>query len=74
MRTNISMITYFQVHSTVRQRWLDGDEFIVSSMKEVADIAAEGKTAILEKNFSKLAELMNHNFDLRRYETSIAAD
>ncbi|KAJ4729317.1 Glucuronokinase 1 [Melia azedarach] len=55
-----------KVHSTVRQRWLDGDEFIQSSMKEVADIAVEGRTAILEKNYSKLAELMNHNFDLRR--------
>ncbi|XP_044465886.1 glucuronokinase 1-like [Mangifera indica] len=55
-----------KVHSTVRQRWLDGDEFIISSMKEVASIAQEGQTVILEKNYSKLAELMNHNFDLRR--------
>ncbi|KAH9791009.1 glucuronokinase 1 [Citrus sinensis] len=55
-----------KVHSTVRQRWLDGDEFIISSMKEVAQMAAEGQAAILEKNYSKLAELMNHNFDLRR--------
>ncbi|KAL5793268.1 hypothetical protein ACOSP7_001862 [Xanthoceras sorbifolium] len=55
-----------KVHSTVRQRWLNGDGFIISSMKEVANIAAEGQTAILEKNYSKLAELMNRNFDLRR--------
>ncbi|TXG54737.1 hypothetical protein EZV62_019993 [Acer yangbiense] len=55
-----------KVHSTVRQRWLDGDEFIVSSMKEVANIAAEGQAVILERNYSKLVELMNRNFDLRR--------
>jgi glucuronokinase len=55
-----------KVHSKVRQRWLDGDEFIVSSMLEVANIAEEGKTALEEKDYSKLAALMNRNFDLRR--------
>lgn len=55
-----------QVHSKVRQRWLDGDEFIVSSMLEVANIAEEGKSALEEKDYSKLAALMNRNFDLRR--------
>ncbi|KAJ0052132.1 hypothetical protein Pint_02832 [Pistacia integerrima] len=55
-----------KVHSTVRQRWLDGDEFIISSIKKVASIAEEGYTVILQKNYPKLAELMNRNFDLRR--------
>lgn len=55
-----------QVHSTVRQRWLNGDEFIISSMKEVADLALEGRTALLEKDYKNLANLMNWNFDLRR--------
>ncbi|XP_027922389.1 glucuronokinase 1-like [Vigna unguiculata] len=55
-----------KVHSKVRQRWLDGDEFIVSSMEEVANIAKEGKTALEEKDYSKFATLMNRNFDLRR--------
>lgn len=55
-----------KVHSSVRQKWLNGDEFIISSMKEVATVAEEGRTAILEKNYKKLAELMNRNFNLRR--------
>lgn len=55
-----------KVHSTVRKRWVDGDEFIISSMKEVANLALEGRTALLEKDHSKFAELMNRNFDLRR--------
>ncbi|OVA18231.1 GHMP kinase N-terminal domain [Macleaya cordata] len=55
-----------KVHSTVRKRWLDGDEFIISSMNEVADIALEGRTALFEKDYTKLVELMNRNFDLRR--------
>ncbi|KAJ8750109.1 hypothetical protein K2173_014024 [Erythroxylum novogranatense] len=55
-----------KVHSTVRQRWLDGDKFIIKSMSEVADLALQGRTAILEKNHPKLVDLMNRNFDLRR--------
>ncbi|KAL9289974.1 putative glucuronokinase [Arabidopsis thaliana] len=55
-----------KVHSMVRQRWLDGDEFIISSMKEVGSLAEEGRTALLNKDHSKLVELMNLNFDIRR--------
>lgn len=56
-----------KVHSTVRQRWLDGDKLIISSMEEVANLALEGRTALLEKDYAKLANLMNRNFDLRRH-------
>ncbi|CAH1422227.1 unnamed protein product [Lactuca virosa] len=55
-----------KVHSTVRQRWLDRDKFLISSMEEVANLALEGKPALLEKDYSKLATLMNQNFNLRR--------
>ncbi|XP_059642533.1 glucuronokinase 1 [Cornus florida] len=55
-----------KVHSTVRQRWLNGDKLIVTSMEEVANIALQGQTALLEKDYAKLASLMNRNFDLRR--------
>ncbi|XP_047330949.1 glucuronokinase 1-like [Impatiens glandulifera] len=55
-----------KVHSSVRQRWLNGDNFIISSMEEVSTIALDGQKALLEKNYAKLASLMNRNFDLRR--------
>lgn len=55
-----------QVHSTVRHRWLNGDEFIKASMEEVANIALEGQAALTQKDHTKLASLMNRNFDLRR--------
>lgn len=55
-----------KVHSTVRERWLNGDEFIISTIKEVADLALQGRTALLEKDYTKFAALMNRNFDLRR--------
>ncbi|XP_021856152.1 glucuronokinase 1 isoform X2 [Spinacia oleracea] len=54
-----------KVHSTVRKRWLDGDDFIRSTMKEVANLAVEGRQVLLQKDYAKLASLMNHNFDLR---------
>ncbi|CAL4884577.1 unnamed protein product [Urochloa decumbens] len=55
-----------KVHSTVRQRWLSGDEFIISGMKEVAQLALDGRRALLQKDYDELGRLMNRNFDLRR--------
>ncbi|GAB2226037.1 hypothetical protein Droror1_Dr00021823 [Drosera rotundifolia] len=55
-----------KVHSTVRQRWLDGDEFIRLSMNEVANLALEGRKALMDKDYTTLATLMNRNFDIRR--------
>ncbi|XP_066398321.1 glucuronokinase 1 isoform X2 [Miscanthus floridulus] len=55
-----------KVHSSVRQRWLDGDAFIISRMKEVAQVAFNGHKALLQKDYTELARLMNKNFDLRR--------
>nr|AAB38535.1 unknown protein 038 [Phalaenopsis sp. SM9108] len=55
-----------KVHSTVHKRWLDGDQFIISSMEEVAKLALDGHKALTERNNSELAKLMNSNFDLRR--------
>lgn len=55
-----------KVHSNVRKRWLEGDKFIRSSIEEVAKIALDGKSVLLEKKYSDLAHLMNRNFDLRR--------
>lgn len=55
-----------KVHSTVRQRWLSGDDFITSRMKEVAQLALDGHKALLQKDYTELARFMNKNFDLRR--------
>ncbi|KAF5188251.1 Glucuronokinase [Thalictrum thalictroides] len=55
-----------KVHSDVRKRWLEGDEFIISSKVEVGNLAIEGRSALSEKNYTKFAELMNCNFDIRR--------
>lgn len=55
-----------KVHSTVKQRWLQGDPQIRRGMEEVASLAEEGRVALESRQYSRLAELMNRNFDLRR--------
>lgn len=55
-----------KVHSTVRKRWLDGDELVRSCMKEVATLAVLGRDALLRQDFPTIAKLMDRNFDLRK--------
>ncbi|CAN7068554.1 unnamed protein product [Brassica rapa subsp. trilocularis] len=60
-----------KVHSTVRSKWLDGDEFIISSMAEIEKLAEDGRTALLKIDYTK--ELMNRNFDLRSSREAVVA-
>lgn len=52
-------------HNNVRERWNRGDRQVVSAMLRWAQIAAEGRDAILQRNRSRLNQLINENFDLR---------
>ena len=58
-----------QVHSTVKRRWLDGDELVRGCMAEVANLAVQGREALLKQDHHTIAKLMNRNFDLRRSVT-----
>eukprot|EP00252_Welwitschia_mirabilis_P004004 TRINITY_DN1413_c0_g2_i1.p1 TRINITY_DN1413_c0_g2~~TRINITY_DN1413_c0_g2_i1.p1 ORF type:complete len:360 (-),score=62.91 TRINITY_DN1413_c0_g2_i1:275-1354(-) len=55
-----------KIHSTVRERWLNGEEEVRKCMEEVATLPLEGRDALMRRDYDKLAELMNRNFDLRR--------
>jgi glucuronokinase len=55
-----------KVHLTVRQRWKDGDEDIMRGMKELAKLADFAVDALHQKNYTRLADLMDINFTLRR--------
>ncbi len=71
----ISVCPYYylmQVHSTVRRRWLEGDELVRSGMTEIAELAVRGHAALLKQDFNTFAELMNQNFDLRRFVSVLA--
>lgn len=52
-------------HNNIRDRFKQGDPEIVGAMKKFAQFAEDAKQAILERDRTKLASLMNQNFDLR---------
>jgi len=53
-------------HNNVRQRWLAGDPEVVEAMKIWAGYAEQGRAALLARDYGKLDELINANFDMRR--------
>lgn len=54
-----------QVHNDVRARWLKGDPSVVETMSAIADVARQGREAVLRQDAQTLNELVNRNFDLR---------
>ena len=52
-------------HNNVRERWNNGDRQVVDAMRRWADIAAEGREALLARDHFRLGLLINENFDLR---------
>lgn len=52
-------------HSNVRQRWLSGEPAVVDAMREWADIAEQGRMALLTGDWATLKRLIDRNFDLR---------
>lgn len=55
-----------KVHSSVKQRWLEGDPQVVQGMAQVAGCAEQGRTALQQGDAAAVAQLMDKNFDLRR--------
>ena len=52
-------------HSNVRERWRQGDRQVVGAMHRWADIAREGRQALLDRDYGRLNRLIDENFDLR---------
>ncbi|XP_076024005.1 glucuronokinase with putative uridyl pyrophosphorylase [Genypterus blacodes] len=55
-----------RIHSNVRQRWLSGEPLVVEAMKTFAELTDEARTALQDRDWSRLAHLMDQNFELRR--------
>jgi glucuronokinase len=53
-------------HNDIRGRFDRGDPKVVDAMRVFARLAAQARTALLERNVARLGALMNENFDLRR--------
>jgi glucuronokinase len=52
-------------HNNVRERWRQHDPEIVAAMATWAGYAEQGRAALLERNYRKLDQLIDDNFDLR---------
>ncbi|RIV27218.1 GHMP kinase [Fibrisoma montanum] len=55
-----------RVHNDVRARWQKGEEKVVQTMRNIANVAHEGREALLRHDTDSLHGLINRNFDLRR--------
>jgi glucuronokinase len=54
-----------KVHSPVRKRWEEGDPVIRKTMMEIAELAEQGRRALVAHDENALVRLMNENFQLR---------
>ena len=56
-----------KMHSTVRERWLKGEETVIEAMQEFRKIAEEGRRLLLQGKLGEdFAAIMRRNFNLRR--------
>uniref|UniRef100_A0A8C1CB42 Glucuronokinase with putative uridyl pyrophosphorylase n=2 Tax=Cyprinus carpio TaxID=7962 RepID=A0A8C1CB42_CYPCA len=55
-----------RIHSNVRQRWLNGESTVVEAMKSFAELTDQARAAFQCKDWPRLAQLMDENFELRR--------
>ncbi|MBI4790410.1 MAG: GHMP kinase [Chloroflexi bacterium] len=53
-------------HNDIRGRFDRGEERVVKAMQHFAELAAQGRAALLNRDAERLARLMNENFDTRR--------
>jgi len=61
-----SMSESGKAHSDIRSRFENGDSEVISAMEKFAAIAESGMEALKKKDFDKICQLVNANFDLRR--------
>ncbi|XP_055369831.1 glucuronokinase with putative uridyl pyrophosphorylase isoform X2 [Betta splendens] len=55
-----------RIHSNIRQRWLNEEPLVVEAMKKFAELTDQARTALQKKDWGRLAQLMDQNFELRR--------
>lgn len=54
-----------KVLNDIRTRWEKGEPFVIDTLNQIADMAEQGKKALLNENMKKLNKLIDQNFDLR---------
>ncbi|MFA6589715.1 MAG: hypothetical protein WCS66_05130, partial [Bacteroidales bacterium] len=54
------------VHNPIKEKFEAGDSLVCDTLAQIADVAEQGRTAILNRDYDTLDKLINLNFDLRR--------
>ena len=62
-----------KVLNDIRLGWERKDPFVIKTLARIAEIAAEGKKSLINKNYTLFFSLMNENFDLRSRIMKISA-
>jgi glucuronokinase len=52
-------------HNNLRERWRNGDPEVLGAMRDWAGYAEEGRACLLRRDYRRLGELIDLNFDLR---------
>lgn len=52
-------------HSNIRERWRNGDAEVVDAMRTWGSYAQQGRDALLARDYARLDQLIDANFDLR---------
>ena len=63
-KTDLSKVSG-TVLNDIRSKYDKGDQQVIRTLGEMAALAEEGKAVIHQKNYKRLNELINMNFDLR---------
>jgi glucuronokinase len=53
-------------HNDIRSRYKRGEKMVIDAMQHFANLAEEGRTALMLSDAGRLGELINENFDARR--------
>jgi glucuronokinase len=63
-KTDLSKVSG-TVFNNLKERFNNGDQLVHQTIRELADVAEEGKQAILNRDYQTLDRLIDRNFDLR---------
>jgi glucuronokinase len=53
------------VLNNIKERYYAGEKLVIDTLNEIAQCAHEGKEVIIKKDYKRLHELIDRNFDLR---------
>ena len=63
-KTDLSKVSG-TVFNNLKERYNNGDELVHQTMRDLSDVAVEGKQALINGDHKTLNQLIDHNFDLR---------